>query len=55
MLLTWDGCTFNQWGETVSTVAVNDVDELTQVQDDLRWLLEPSRPVSLCQNCSDRF
>jgi hypothetical protein len=31
------------------------ISELTRVMDDLRWLTEPQRPISLCQNCTVRY
>ena len=46
---------FAQLAKNFGLVPSGMISELTQVMDDLRWLTEPQRPISLCQNCTVRY
>jgi protease-4 len=44
-----------QFAKNFGLVPSGMISELTRVMDDLRWLTEPLRPISLCQNCVVRY
>ncbi len=46
---------FAQLAKNFGLVPSGMISELTRVMDDLRWLTEPQRPISLCQSCTVRY